>query len=130
MNFKAFCGILMSVKYALVAQLDRALPSDGRCRRFESVQARQIKSTLEGVFYLAGLYSKQNRRVRRSSRKGAITFADCEVSSKAQISGTARSGRKNADAEYPFKHTISLIMGICRDFYSKNNFLHFFKKTS
>ena len=41
------------------------------------------------------------RRVRRSRQKAAIGFLDGEVSSKVVISGTTRSGRNNADAEYP-----------------------------
>lgn len=37
---------------ALVAQLDRVLPSEGKGREFESRQARHINTGLPGVFFM------------------------------------------------------------------------------
>lgn len=38
---------------------------------------------------------------RRSSRKVALDFADCEVSSNADFLQSARGGQKSRGAEYP-----------------------------
>ena len=43
----------------------------------------------------------RTRRVRRSSRKGAVAFADCEVSSNEDFSQLLGAVEKSKGAEYP-----------------------------
>ena len=45
----------------------------------------------------------RTRRVRRSSRKGAVAFADCEVSSNANFLVPPAAVKKLRGAEYPVK---------------------------
>ncbi|MBO5908306.1 MAG: hypothetical protein J6Q67_00750 [Clostridia bacterium] len=40
------------------------------------------------------IFFAKGKKVRRSSRKTALGFANCEVGSTNNMSGTARSGRQ------------------------------------
>ncbi len=73
-----------------VAQLDRAFPSEGKGRAFESHQA-QIKTSLMGGFYLLLISDENGDCVRADFRTD-----DTSISELVRIAnGMSRLGRKH-----------------------------------
>lgn len=75
------------IVYAFVAQLDRALASDARCRRFESCQAHQGIHAITWVLFFKSnwgscvcwLKYSGSKRVKAWGRRGCIPGAPCRT---------------------------------------------------
>ncbi len=94
-------GGFVKIQYVGVSSSSKTQHFDCCIRRFESCHPSHQQSLSLRIGFVDCSESKEVEFFRRSSPHTALGVWVCEVSSKVNFSGTARSGRKIADAEYP-----------------------------